>query len=159
MQRCSPRCVRVRSKRPLTPNIQPRPLHHPMPCTYMHAVAFVARAFASVLNDLSPRIFNTHRFTELYNYPKYSVPFKRGSRYFYFMNSGLQNQRYIHRHIIYTLPIIIHCVLYNVVYYMFSQVLMRNQRCSWIQIHCLRMGLWHYLFGHSVRMGNCLHMV
>uniref|UniRef100_A0A8C5ETA2 Prolyl endopeptidase n=1 Tax=Gouania willdenowi TaxID=441366 RepID=A0A8C5ETA2_GOUWI len=32
------------------------------------------------------------RLTEVYNYPKYSCPFKRGKRYFYFHNKGLQNQ-------------------------------------------------------------------
>ncbi|XP_040206108.1 prolyl endopeptidase [Rana temporaria] len=33
------------------------------------------------------------RMTELYDYPKYSCHFKKGKRYFYFYNSGLQNQR------------------------------------------------------------------
>lgn len=32
------------------------------------------------------------RFTEIYNYPKYSAPSKRGKRYFFYKNDGLQNQ-------------------------------------------------------------------
>ncbi|NP_001084314.1 prolyl endopeptidase L homeolog [Xenopus laevis] len=36
------------------------------------------------------------RMTELYDYPKYSCNFKKGKRYFYFYNSGLQNQRVLY---------------------------------------------------------------
>ncbi len=32
------------------------------------------------------------RITELWNYPRYSSPFKEGEHYFYFKNNGLQNQ-------------------------------------------------------------------
>ncbi len=32
------------------------------------------------------------RFEEIFNYPKYSAPFKGGNYYFYFKNDGLQNQ-------------------------------------------------------------------
>jgi prolyl oligopeptidase len=32
------------------------------------------------------------RLTELWNYEKYGMPFKRGDRYFYYKNDGLQNQ-------------------------------------------------------------------
>ncbi|MEJ2595768.1 MAG: prolyl oligopeptidase family serine peptidase [bacterium] len=32
------------------------------------------------------------RLTEVWNYPKYGVPFKRGGKYFYFKNDGIQNQ-------------------------------------------------------------------
>src|SRR5438105_2013798 len=32
------------------------------------------------------------RLTELWNYERFSVPFKRGGRYFYTRNDGLQNQ-------------------------------------------------------------------
>ncbi len=33
-----------------------------------------------------------NRLTELWNFEKYSLPFKEGGRYFYFKNDGLQNQ-------------------------------------------------------------------
>src|SRR5689334_4870557 len=32
------------------------------------------------------------RLTELWNFERFSVPFREGSRYFYLRNSGLQNQ-------------------------------------------------------------------
>ncbi len=32
------------------------------------------------------------RLTEIWNYPKYGVPFKRGGKYFYYKNDGIQNQ-------------------------------------------------------------------
>ena len=31
-------------------------------------------------------------FKDLYDYPKYGVPFKRGSKYYFSSNTGLQNQ-------------------------------------------------------------------
>lgn len=39
------------------------------------------------------------RLTQIWDYEKYSVPFKEGDRYFYYKNDGLQNQS-----ILYTLP-------------------------------------------------------
>ncbi|HEY9695683.1 MAG TPA: prolyl oligopeptidase family serine peptidase [Trichocoleus sp.] len=39
------------------------------------------------------------RLTELWNYEKYGIPFKRSEHYFYFKNDGLQNQS-----VLYTLP-------------------------------------------------------
>jgi prolyl oligopeptidase len=36
------------------------------------------------------------RVTELWNYEKYSVPFKEGGRYFYAKNNGLQNQEVLY---------------------------------------------------------------
>ncbi len=32
------------------------------------------------------------RLTQLWNYERYSAPFKENGRYFYFQNTGLQNQ-------------------------------------------------------------------
>ena len=36
------------------------------------------------------------RLTALWDYPKYGAPFKKGGRYFFFKNSGLQNQSVLH---------------------------------------------------------------
>jgi prolyl oligopeptidase len=37
-----------------------------------------------------------HRLEELYNYAKYSAPFRRGDDYFFFKNDGLQNQNVLY---------------------------------------------------------------
>ncbi len=44
------------------------------------------------LNQIPEREQIKKRLTELWNYEKYSAPFKRGNRYFYYKNDGLQNQ-------------------------------------------------------------------
>jgi prolyl oligopeptidase len=44
------------------------------------------------LESIPERKHIQQRLTELWNYEKYSAPFKAGSRYFYFKNDGLQNQ-------------------------------------------------------------------
>lgn len=33
------------------------------------------------------------RLKKMWDFPKYSCPFQRGSKYYFFLNSGLQNQR------------------------------------------------------------------
>ncbi len=44
------------------------------------------------LEAIPERAAITRRLTELWNYEKYSAPFKAGGRYFYTHNDGLQNQ-------------------------------------------------------------------
>lgn len=44
------------------------------------------------LQEISPRENIKQRLTKLWDYEKYSIPFKEGNRYFYFKNNGLQNQ-------------------------------------------------------------------
>jgi prolyl oligopeptidase len=44
------------------------------------------------LNSIPQRAAIRERLTKLWNYEKFGVPFKEGSRYFYSRNSGLQNQ-------------------------------------------------------------------
>ncbi len=44
------------------------------------------------LESIPTRDALRERLTTLWNYAKYSAPFKQGSRYFYFKNDGLQNQ-------------------------------------------------------------------
>jgi prolyl oligopeptidase len=53
----------------------------------------------SYLKGLLGRQTIQQRLTQLWNYERYSSPFKRGGRYFYFKNDGLQNQS-----VLYTLP-------------------------------------------------------
>jgi prolyl oligopeptidase len=44
------------------------------------------------LGRLRERAALNRRLTELWNYEKFNVPFKEGGKYFYFRNTGLQNQ-------------------------------------------------------------------
>ncbi|NMF86793.1 prolyl oligopeptidase family serine peptidase [Nodosilinea sp. P-1105] len=44
------------------------------------------------LKQLPGRAAINQRLTQLWNFERYSTPFKRGGRYFYFKNDGLQNQ-------------------------------------------------------------------
>ncbi|YAF94334.1 MAG: prolyl oligopeptidase family protein [Nodularia sp. CChRGM 3473] len=44
------------------------------------------------LDEIPAREKIKQRLTKLWDYEKYSVPFKEGDRYFYFKNDGLQNQ-------------------------------------------------------------------
>ncbi|HSI89877.1 MAG TPA: hypothetical protein VK927_02120, partial [Adhaeribacter sp.] len=37
------------------------------------------------------------RLTEIWNYPKYGAPFKKGNSYYFFKNDGLQNQAVLYR--------------------------------------------------------------
>ncbi|AFZ12093.1 prolyl oligopeptidase [Crinalium epipsammum PCC 9333] len=44
------------------------------------------------LNQIPARSQIKQRLTQLWDYEKFSIPFKEGDRYFYFKNDGLQNQ-------------------------------------------------------------------
>ncbi len=46
----------------------------------------------SFLEEISVRDNIKQRLTKLWDYEKYSIPFKKDNRYFYFKNDGLQNQ-------------------------------------------------------------------
>ncbi|HEY8459433.1 MAG TPA: prolyl oligopeptidase family serine peptidase [Blastocatellia bacterium] len=50
----------------------------------------------SFLNEIPERARIKERLTKLWNYEKYSQPFKEGGRYFYFKNDGLQNQNVLY---------------------------------------------------------------
>jgi len=48
------------------------------------------------LESIPQRKTISARLTELWNYERYGIPFKRGANYFYSHNSGLQNQPVLH---------------------------------------------------------------
>ena len=50
------------------------------------------RVTDSFLATIPERPAIKNRLTELWNYARFSAPFKEGGRYFYFQNTGLQNQ-------------------------------------------------------------------
>ena len=62
--------------------------------TWSEAQAAVTRAY---LATLAGREEIKVRLTELYDYPKYTVPDKKGGRYFFSENTGLQNQFVLYR--------------------------------------------------------------
>ena len=51
------------------------------------------------LEQIPARKTLKQRLTQLWNYEKFGTPFRKGNRYFYFKNDGLQNQS-----VLYTLP-------------------------------------------------------
>ncbi len=50
------------------------------------------RLTTAYLEQISERDAIRRRLTALWNYPKYSPPFRKAGRYFFFKNDGLQNQ-------------------------------------------------------------------
>src|SRR5215208_3841110 len=55
-------------------------------------VAAQNRLTDSFLATIPERAAIKNRLTQLWNYARYSAPFKEKGRYFYFQNTGLQNQ-------------------------------------------------------------------
>ncbi|MFL5484252.1 MAG: prolyl oligopeptidase family serine peptidase [Gemmatimonadaceae bacterium] len=55
-------------------------------------VAAENRLTDSFLASIAERTAIRNRLTQLWNYARYSAPFKENGRYFYFQNTGLQNQ-------------------------------------------------------------------
>jgi prolyl oligopeptidase len=51
------------------------------------------------LNEIPQRAKIRDRLTKLWNFERFSAPFKEGGRYFYARNSGLQNQMFTHRQV------------------------------------------------------------
>jgi prolyl oligopeptidase len=62
--------------------------------TWVEAQNAVTFAYLASLPDREPL---RKRLTELWNYPRYGAPFKRGGRYFFFKNDGLQNQSVLYK--------------------------------------------------------------
>jgi len=50
----------------------------------------------SVLNACDTREKLREKITKLFDHPRYDAPFKRGNKYFYFHNTGLQAQNVLY---------------------------------------------------------------
>ncbi len=55
------------------------------------------RVTQECLSKISFRLKLNKRFTDIWDYTKFSTPFKRGNYYYYFKNSGLQNQAILYQ--------------------------------------------------------------
>src|SRR5437867_6758342 len=55
------------------------------------------RVTFAYLDQIPERARIRARLTQLWDYPKYGAPFKKGGRYFFFKNSGLQNQAVLYK--------------------------------------------------------------
>jgi len=55
------------------------------------------RLTASYLAEIPARRAIRERLTKLWNYPKYGTPFRKGRRYFFSKNDGLQNQSVLYK--------------------------------------------------------------
>ena len=60
-------------------------------------VAAENKVTAAFLESIPERAAIQKRITELWDYEKYSAPFRVGGRYFYFKNDGLQNQSVLYK--------------------------------------------------------------
>lgn len=74
-------------------------LENPQTEEVRHWIAAQNEVTFGYLQGLAFRDRLIQRLTQLWNYERYSIPFKQGNRYFYFKNDGLQNQS-----VLYTLP-------------------------------------------------------
>ncbi|MGH7546911.1 MAG: prolyl oligopeptidase family serine peptidase [Gemmatimonadales bacterium] len=55
------------------------------------------RLTETYLSQIPERAAMRQRLTALWNYPKYGTPFRKGGRYFFFKNDGLQNQSVLYK--------------------------------------------------------------
>lgn len=69
-----------------------RPLENPDSVETKSWIEAQNKVTFGYLQEIAAREKIKQRLTKLWDYEKYSVPFKEGNRYFYFKNNGLQNQ-------------------------------------------------------------------
>ncbi len=106
----------------ITSEVSAQSLHYPQPRKIDHTDTYfgvtVADPYRWMENDTSKEVADwvaeenkvtfgylekipyrnaiKERLTAIWNYPRYSAPFKKGSNYFFFKNNGLQNQNILY---------------------------------------------------------------